>query len=103
MLDQFGVYLKPSSFKKDVKPLLKEACTAIFGSATGLTDMMVKHFPSSKAGSASKVGPRALKCSSTFPVLVQGLGVCEVLTTGHEGFLSACVGACREVQSVNKT
>ncbi|KAK9906659.1 hypothetical protein WJX75_005709 [Coccomyxa subellipsoidea] len=55
MLGTFGVQLKPSAFRKDVKPLLKEACTRIFGTATGLVDMMVKHFPSSKAGSATKV------------------------------------------------
>ena len=55
MLNEFGVALKPSSFKKDVRPLLKEACTAIFGTAAGAVDMMVKNFPSSKAGSAIKV------------------------------------------------
>ena len=54
-LEEFGVYLKPSSFGQDVKPLLKEACSAIFGSATGLVDLMVQHFPSSKDGSARKV------------------------------------------------
>lgn len=59
MLGEFGVALKPSAFKMDVKPLLKEACTRIFGTASGLVDMMVKHVPSSKAGSATKV--------STFP------------------------------------
>ena len=57
MLNTFGVALKPSSFKKDVRPLLKEACTAIFGTAAGVVDMMVKNVPSSKAGSAIKVGP----------------------------------------------
>ena len=41
---------------QDVKPLLKEACEAVFGDAAGLVDMMVRHFPSSKAGSAMKVG-----------------------------------------------
>ena len=56
MLNTFGVALKPSSFKKDVRPLLKEACTAIFGTAAGAVDMMVKNVPSSKAGSAIKVG-----------------------------------------------
>ncbi len=55
MLNTFGVALKPSSFKKDVRPLLKEACTAIFGTAAGVVDMMVKNVPSSKAGSAIKV------------------------------------------------
>lgn len=60
MLNTFGVALKPSSFKKDVRPLLKEACTAIFGTAAGVVDMMVKNVPSSKAGSALKVGCRGL-------------------------------------------
>lgn len=59
MLDTFGVYLQPSAFRKDVKPLLKEACSRIFGSASGLVDMMVQHFPSSKAGSAIKASPAA--------------------------------------------
>ena len=53
-LQEFGVYLKPSAYGQDVKPLLKEACSSIFGSATGLVDMMVAHFPSSKAGSEAK-------------------------------------------------
>lgn len=34
-LGEFGVALKPSSYHKDVKPLLKEACSKIFGTATG--------------------------------------------------------------------
>ena len=71
MLNEFGVALKPSSFKKDVRPLLKEACTAIFGTAAGAVDMMVKNFPSSKAGSAIKVRrtpaqpctPRSQQCT----------------------------------------
>ena len=54
-LNEFGVYLKPSSYGQDVKPLLKESCKAIFGNSAGLVDMMVQHFPSSKEGSASKV------------------------------------------------
>ncbi len=55
MLSEFGVYLKPSAYRQDVKPLLKDACASIFGSATGLTDMMVRHFPSARAASAAKV------------------------------------------------
>ena len=55
MLGEFGVYLKPSAYRQDVKPLLKDACSSIFGSATGLTDMMVRHFPSARVASASKV------------------------------------------------
>ena len=55
MLDSFGVHLKPSELRKDVKPLLKTACSAIFGSATGLVDMLVQHVPSSRAGAVTKV------------------------------------------------
>lgn len=57
VLDEFGVYLKSSSFGADVKVLLKEACEQVFGTATGLVDMIVAHVPSSKAGSATKVRP----------------------------------------------
>ena len=63
MLDEFGVYLKPSIFGKDVKPFLKDACSQIFGSATGLVDMMVAHVPSSKAGNATKVSGLSLPFS----------------------------------------
>ncbi|PRW60836.1 116 kDa U5 small nuclear ribonucleo component-like isoform A [Chlorella sorokiniana] len=53
--DEFGVYLKPSSYGMDVKPLVKEACSKIFGSASGLVDMLVRWVPSSKAATATKV------------------------------------------------
>lgn len=71
MLDEFGVYLKPSTFGKDVKPFLKDACSQIFGSATGLVDMMVAHVPSSKAGNATKVGLLSNICPAS--VGLQGL------------------------------
>ena len=70
MLSEFGVYLKPSSYRQDVKPLLKDACAGIFGSATGLTDMMVRHFPSARAASAAKVRPAASGCSGVHMTLV---------------------------------
>lgn len=54
-LSEFGVYLKPSSYGQDVKPLLKESCRSIFGNSAGLVDMMVQHFPSSKDGNIRKV------------------------------------------------
>ncbi|KAK9842583.1 hypothetical protein WJX81_007484 [Elliptochloris bilobata] len=55
MLESFGVHLKPSELRKDVKPLLKTACSAIFGSAAGLVDLLVQHVPSSRAGAVTKV------------------------------------------------
>jgi hypothetical protein len=39
----------------DTQPLLKEACSAVFGSAAGLVDMLVQHVPSSKRATAKKV------------------------------------------------
>ena len=70
MLDLFGVHLKPSELRKDVKPLLKTACSAIFGSATGLVDMLTQHVPSSRAGVVTKVrtcrprqGPGVQSCA----------------------------------------
>ena len=61
MLGMFGVHLKvnyacilhtgnasltttllqPSCYDMDVKPLLKEVCSRIYGSATGIVDMLV--------------------------------------------------------------
>eukprot|EP00976_Prorocentrum_cordatum_P061871 1176486-Prorocentrum_minimum.AAC.1 len=55
VLAEFGVYLKPSAYHLDVKPFTKLACKQIFGTATGLVDMMVKHLPSSRGGALDKV------------------------------------------------
>ncbi|KAK9845164.1 hypothetical protein WJX84_001482, partial [Apatococcus fuscideae] len=55
MLNDLGIYLKPSAFSKDVRPLLKEACTNIFGPACGLVDMLAAHVPSVKRATADKV------------------------------------------------
>lgn len=73
MLDEFGVYLKPSTFGKDVKPFLKDACSSIFGSATGLVDMMVAHIPSSKAGNAIKVSTTLFGCTVVANMLANNL------------------------------
>ena len=55
VLDEFGVYLKSSTFSADVKPLLKEVCSRVFGGASGLVDLMTAHFPSSRDATAHKV------------------------------------------------
>lgn len=87
MLDTFGVYLQPSAFRKDIKPLLKEACSRIFGSATGLTDMMVQHFPSSKAGSAMKASACSLTLSLHNVPLSAGLHfIVQENSKSHLGF-----------------
>lgn len=55
MLSSFSVYLKSSSYGQDVKPLLKEVCSAVFGAAAGVVDMLVRHVPSSRRATQKKV------------------------------------------------
>ncbi len=90
ILDEFGVYLKPSTFSLDVKPLLKEVCIAIFGSAEGIVDMLCKYVPSSQEGTKQKVsnhytGPQdgrlvqSMKdCNSRGPLVVN---ICKLFPT----------------------
>mmetsp|Transcript_826 Transcript_826/g.1239 ORF Transcript_826/g.1239 Transcript_826/m.1239 type:complete len:995 (+) Transcript_826:135-3119(+) len=54
-LSLLGVHLKASAYTQDTKPLLKEACSAVFGNASGLVDMLVRHVPSSKKATTRKV------------------------------------------------
>uniref|UniRef100_A0A383VQF5 SNU114 homolog n=1 Tax=Tetradesmus obliquus TaxID=3088 RepID=A0A383VQF5_TETOB len=82
--DDFGIHLKSSAYSQDVKPLLKEVCSKVFGSASGLVDMLVQHVPSSKDATAAKVarlytGPQdpnsplmqfMTSCSRTGPLVV---------------------------------
>ena len=44
------------SINKSMRPFaIQEACSAVFGSAAGLVDMLVQHVPSSKKATAKKV------------------------------------------------
>ena len=54
-LAELGVTLSNAAYKLNVKPLLKLACSAVFGSGTGFTDMLVKHIPSAKDAAVTKV------------------------------------------------
>lgn len=55
MLAQFKIKLKASTYGKDIKPLLTDVCTAVFGQASGLTEMLAVHIPSSKCAAQTKV------------------------------------------------
>ena len=55
MLAQFKIKLKASTYSKDIKPLLTDVCTAVFGQASGITEMITTHIPSSKRAAQSKV------------------------------------------------
>lgn len=47
-LAELGVTLSNAAYKSNVRPLLRLACSSVFGSATGFTDMLVNHIPSAK-------------------------------------------------------
>ena len=55
VLAEFGVTLKPKEYKMNTKPLIKLACSKIFGDAAGLVDMLAAHCPTSREGAAAKV------------------------------------------------
>ncbi|KAF5198581.1 U5 small nuclear ribonucleoprotein component [Thalictrum thalictroides] len=54
-LSELGVTLSNSAYRLNVRPLLRLACSSVFGSATGFTDMLVHHIPSAKEGATRKV------------------------------------------------
>ncbi|WZN62719.1 U5 small nuclear ribonucleoprotein component [Chloropicon roscoffensis] len=91
ILDEFGVYLKPSTFGLDVKPLLKEVCKAIFGSADGVVEMLRNFVPPSQEGTGKKIsnhytGPREGSrivqsmndCNSRGPLVIH---ICKLFPT----------------------
>ncbi|PWA88236.1 hypothetical protein CTI12_AA122200 [Artemisia annua] len=54
-LAELGVTLSNAAYKLNVRPLLRLACSSVFGSATGFTDMLVHHIPSAKEAAPRKV------------------------------------------------
>ncbi|KAG9457723.1 hypothetical protein H6P81_002231 [Aristolochia fimbriata] len=54
-LAELGVTLSNSAYRLNVRPLLRLACSSVFGTATGFTDMLVEHIPSAKVAAASKI------------------------------------------------
>ncbi|GFY92253.1 ribosomal protein S5/Elongation factor G/III/V family protein [Actinidia rufa] len=54
-LAELGVTLSNASYRLNVRPLLRLACSSVFGSSTGFTDMLVHHIPSAKKAAARKV------------------------------------------------
>ncbi|KAK8545022.1 hypothetical protein V6N13_066336 [Hibiscus sabdariffa] len=54
-LAELGVTLSNAAYKLNVRSLLRLACSTVFGSASGFTDMLVQHIPSPKDAAAKKV------------------------------------------------
>ncbi|KAJ6847820.1 putative 116 kDa U5 small nuclear ribonucleoprotein component [Iris pallida] len=54
-LSELGVTLSNAAYELNVRPLLRLACSSVFGSATGFTDMLVQHIPSAKDAASKKV------------------------------------------------
>ncbi|KAE8720250.1 glycerol-3-phosphate transporter family protein [Hibiscus syriacus] len=76
------VTLNNAAYKLNIRPLLRLACSTVFGSASGFTDMLVQHTPSPKDAAAKKVdhtytGPKhstiykaMVECDPSGPLIV---------------------------------
>ncbi|XP_074272763.1 110 kDa U5 small nuclear ribonucleoprotein component CLO-like [Silene latifolia] len=81
-LAELGVTLPNAAYKLNVRPLLRLACSSVFGTATGFTDMLVHHVPCGKEAASKKVdhiytGPKdsviyksMQNCDSSGPLMV---------------------------------
>ncbi|KAA1114753.1 hypothetical protein PGT21_021692 [Puccinia graminis f. sp. tritici] len=54
-LADLGIYLKPSAYKLDVRPLLRIVLSQFFGPSTGLVDMIASHVPNPQVSAAAKL------------------------------------------------
>lgn len=81
-LAELGVTLPNAAYRLNVRPLLRLACSSVFGTATGFTDMLVHHIPCGKEAASRKVdhiytGPKDSviyqsmeNCDSSGPLMV---------------------------------
>ncbi|XP_058759640.1 110 kDa U5 small nuclear ribonucleoprotein component CLO [Vicia villosa] len=81
-LAELGVTLSNAAYRLNVRPLLRLACSSVFGSASGFTDMLVQHIPSPRDAAVRKVdhiytGPKdssiykaMTQCDSSGPLMV---------------------------------
>jgi U5 small nuclear ribonucleoprotein component len=81
-LAELGVTLSNAAYKLNVRPLLRLACSSVFGSASGFTGMLVKHIPSAKEAASRKIdhiytGPKnsaiyesMVNCDPSGPLMV---------------------------------
>lgn len=54
-LAKLNIYLKPSTYKIDVKPLLQTVCSLFFGNSAALVDSVVEHIKSPADNALTKV------------------------------------------------
>ncbi|RDX91753.1 110 kDa U5 small nuclear ribonucleoprotein component CLO, partial [Mucuna pruriens] len=81
-LAELGVTLSNAAYRLNVRPLLRLACSSVFGPASGFTDMLVQHIPSPRDAAIKKVdhvytGPKdssiykaMAQCDSYGPLMV---------------------------------
>jgi U5 small nuclear ribonucleoprotein component len=74
-LAELGVTLSNAAYKLNVKPLLKLACSSVFGGPTGFTDMLVQHIPSAKDAAPIRVEHTYTGVQDT--PLVQSMKECD--------------------------
>ncbi|KAG0140391.1 hypothetical protein CROQUDRAFT_136726 [Cronartium quercuum f. sp. fusiforme G11] len=54
-LSTLGIFLKPSAYKLDVRPLLRIVLAQFFGPSTGLIDMIAAHVPNPQISAKAKL------------------------------------------------
>ncbi|KAK4753930.1 hypothetical protein SAY87_002034 [Trapa incisa] len=74
-LSELGVTLSNTAYKLNVKPLLRLACSSVFGSASGFTDMLVHHIPSAKDSASKKV--EHIYTGTRFTMIYQAMESCD--------------------------
>ncbi|XP_057420548.1 110 kDa U5 small nuclear ribonucleoprotein component CLO [Lotus japonicus] len=72
-LAELGVTLSNAAYRLNVRPLLRLACSSVFGQASGFTDMLVQHIPSPRDAAVKKVDHiyTGLKDSSIYKAMTQ--------------------------------
>ncbi|KAL8501384.1 hypothetical protein ACS0TY_020790 [Phlomoides rotata] len=74
-LAELGVTLSNAAYRLNVRPLLRLACSSVFGSSTGFTDMLVQHIPSAKDAAPRKV--EHIYTGHNDSTIYQAMGDCD--------------------------
>ncbi len=81
-LARLGIYLKPSCYELDIKPLIRVVFATFFGQSTSFVDMCVKKIPDPRSGAVrkveryftgpldSKIAENMIKCNPNGPLVL---------------------------------
>jgi U5 small nuclear ribonucleoprotein component len=97
-LDSLKIFLKPSAFKLNARPLLKLVCKEFFGSSSAFVDSVLEHIPSPVEASPSKIeriytGPQVSEIAESMGRCDQdgqlAIQVCKLYTSADASELYA--------------